>query len=63
MTFTALVEITFVEAIKGTRANVATLNGTVALTIPAGTQPGARLRLKGQGLQVNGDELATIMSR
>jgi DnaJ-class molecular chaperone len=48
------VEITFIDAIKGTRTSVKTLTGTVTLTIPAGTQPGAKLRLKGQGLRVSG---------
>ena len=45
-------EISFVEAIKGCKVNVKTLTRTVALTIPAGTQPGAKLRLKGMGLKV-----------
>ncbi|HVP07444.1 MAG TPA: DnaJ C-terminal domain-containing protein [Candidatus Acidoferrum sp.] len=48
------VEISFVEAIKGCKKNVSTLTKTVALTIPPGTQPGTILRLKGQGLSVNG---------
>ena len=47
-------EISFIDAIRGTKADVTTLNGKVAVTIPAGTQPGAKLRLKGQGLRVNG---------
>lgn len=49
------VEIPFIDAIRGTRKEVATLTGAVALNIPAGTQPGALLRLKGQGLSMNGN--------
>jgi DnaJ-class molecular chaperone len=48
------VEITFIEAMKGCRKNVSTLTKTVSLTIPPGTQPGTLMRLKGQGLSVNG---------
>ena len=45
-------EISFIEAIKGCKVNVKTLTQTVALTIPPGTQPGTKLRLKGAGLKV-----------
>jgi curved DNA-binding protein len=38
------------EAALGTRAKVATLDGDVMLTVPAGTQSGARLRLRGKGM-------------
>lgn len=38
------------EAALGTRIKVPTLGGAVELTIPKGTQTGARLRLKGRGL-------------
>ena len=37
-------------AVLGGKANVATFNGDVQLTIPAGTQPGQSFRLKGQGM-------------
>jgi len=46
------VEISFIDAIKGCKVNVKALTRTVALTIPPGTQPGAKLRLKGIGLSV-----------
>lgn len=46
------VTIPFTDAILGTKVNVKTLSKTVSLTIPPGTQPGAKLRLKGQGLAV-----------
>jgi DnaJ-class molecular chaperone len=48
------VEIPFTEAILGCKKSVKTLARTVSLTIPPGTQPGALLRLKGQGLAVGG---------
>ena len=50
------VTISFKEAILGCKANVKTLTKTVALTIPPGTQPGTRMRLKGQGLAVTGSQ-------
>ena len=37
-------------AILGGRTSVPTLNGTVKLTIPAGTQNGQRFRLRGKGM-------------
>jgi len=55
--------ISFKDAILGTKANVKTLTKTVSLNIPAGTQPGSKLRLKGQGLAVGdsaGDLYVTI---
>jgi len=56
------VNITFKEAILGTQKEVATLTKKVMLRIPAGTQPGTRMRLKGQGLAVGsrGDLYVTI---
>ncbi len=44
------VPITVLEAYDGARISVPTPGGTVQLTIPAGTQSGAKLRLKGQGI-------------
>ena len=44
--------ISFKEAILGCKIQVKTLTKTVALTVPPGTQPGRKLRLKGQGLTV-----------
>ncbi len=46
------VTIPFTDAILGTKVNVNTLTKTVSLTIPPGTQPSSKLRLKGQGLLV-----------
>ena len=48
------VTIPFNEAILGTKVNIKTLSKTVSLSVPAGTQPGAILRLNGQGLAVAG---------
>lgn len=50
------VTVPFTDAILGTKVNVKTLTKTVSLTIPPGTQPGAKLRLKGQGLAVGNEQ-------
>ena len=48
---TTTVSITAVEAMLGTTREVETASGkTVRLTIKPGTQPGARLRVRGQGV-------------
>jgi curved DNA-binding protein len=38
------------QAVLGTKVKVETPDGTVTLTVPAGTQSGRRLRLRGRGL-------------
>ena len=50
------VEVSFKEAILGTKKQVKTLTKTIMLTIPPGTQPGTSMRLKGQGLSVGGNQ-------
>ena len=45
------VPITSVEATLGTKIDVPTPYGDVELTIPAGTQPNSRLRIKGYGIK------------
>lgn len=63
--FTRL-EIDFREAILGCKKTVRTLRGNVSLTVPAGTQPGAQMRLKGQGIAahgVTGDQYVEIAVR
>jgi len=50
------VTVSFKEAILGCKVNVKTLTKTVALTVPPGTQPGTKMRLKGQGLAVAGSQ-------
>lgn len=49
------VPLSLYEAIKGTKVEVPTLDGTVTVTIPPGTSSGARLRIKGRGI-FRGDE-------
>ena len=53
------------EAVLGTSVDLTTLEGSVSLKIPAGTQSGAVLRLRGQGLprtnnQSRGDLLVKV---
>ncbi|MEW6267209.1 MAG: molecular chaperone DnaJ [Thermodesulfobacteriota bacterium] len=43
-------EVTLFEAVLGAKIEVPTLTGRTALTMPPGTQNGARFRLKGQGV-------------
>jgi len=46
--------ISFKDAILGCKVNVKTLTKTISLKVPPGTQPGTKMRLKGQGLSVSG---------
>ncbi|HWE77316.1 MAG TPA: J domain-containing protein [Pseudolabrys sp.] len=55
--------ITLYEAVLGGKVRVPTLDGTVELAIPAGTNSGRTFRLKGKGLKAKGatgDLLATV---
>lgn len=45
------VPISMYEALLGTKVTVPTLDGQVTLTIPPGTSGGAKLRIKGQGIE------------
>lgn len=45
------VPISFVQAALGAEVDVPTLDGKAAIKIPAGTQPGTMLRLKGKGMK------------
>ncbi len=47
-------EIDFRQAIVGCKKTVKSLHQTVSLNIPAGTQPGTKMRLKGQGIRAHG---------
>lgn len=58
------VPINMVQAVLGTRLKVRTIDGkSVVLRIPAGTQPGRKFRIKGQGVPKGdrrGDQLVAI---
>jgi molecular chaperone DnaJ len=59
------VTINAVQAMLGTKVDVRTLEGNLRLTVPAGTQPGRKLRLRGKGVQdaqtgVTGDLYVTV---
>lgn len=43
--------LTITEAVLGTRKDVPTIYGNVELTIPAGTQNGEKMRLRGKGIE------------
>jgi curved DNA-binding protein len=55
------------EAALGTQVAVPTLDGTVTLKVPAGTQSGSKLRLKGKGMPnpkgATGDLYVTVQIR
>lgn len=61
----AEVPINVAQAMLGTSVRVRTIDGRkVVLRIPAGTQPGRRFRIKGQGIERNGqrgDQLVKIL--
>jgi len=46
--------ISLYEALLGARIEVPTLDGPVTLTIPPGTSSGAKLRIRGRGIEKNG---------
>ena len=50
--------VTLKEAVLGAKAPVPTLSGTVNLSIPANSNSGAVLRLKGKGVPAHGSEAA-----
>ncbi len=54
-----------VDAVLGTEVSIETVHGTTKVSIPAGTQPGQVLRLKGKGMPVlnagrHGDHYVTV---
>jgi molecular chaperone DnaJ len=56
------VSINVAQAMLGTKLKVRTLDGKhVVLRIPAGTQPGRRFRIKGQGIEKGGERGAQIV--
>jgi curved DNA-binding protein len=48
-------QIRFTEAALGTSMDVETLDGTKRIKVPAGIQPGTRIRLKGLGFPRMGE--------
>jgi DnaJ-class molecular chaperone len=50
--------VTLKEAVLGGKVPVPTLTGTVALTVPANSNTGSTLRLKGKGIPAHGGEAA-----
>ncbi|NMB75135.1 MAG: DnaJ domain-containing protein [Myxococcales bacterium] len=57
------VEVPFSVAALGGEATVETLEGTVELRIPPGTQGGQRLRLRGKGLPAGGGSRGDLYAR
>src|SRR6185437_6966936 len=51
---TLTVPVTFPEAALGTTVTVPTLDDPVTLRVPAGTQPGTQLRVRGRGVPAGG---------
>ena len=48
--------ITFIEAARGAKVRVPTIDGPVTMTIPPGTQSGQQLRLRGKGVKKIGSD-------
>jgi DnaJ-class molecular chaperone len=59
-----ILPITISEACLGTQVDVPTVDGSVRLTVPAGTSSGARMRLRGKGIKspdgTRGDQFCRI---
>ena len=58
-------EISFAQAALGTVKEIETIDGNVQIRIPAGTQPGTQIRLRGKGIprvsgHGQGDHYVTI---
>jgi molecular chaperone DnaJ len=65
---TTTVHVSVADAVLGTTVSVPTLDDPVTVKIPAGTQPGATLRVKGRGVPASsktalGDLLVTVQVR
>jgi DnaJ-class molecular chaperone len=52
--------ISFDEAVLGGKVEVPTIGGRVAATVPAGSNTGQTLRLKGRGVKGKGDQLVKL---
>ena len=58
------VPVTFGEAALGAKVEIPTIDGPVALTIPAGSQSGKMMRVRGKGApQVSGEGRGDLIAR
>jgi molecular chaperone DnaJ len=60
------IPVTYTQAVLGAEIDVPTIDGTVKLTVPEGTQPDTVLRLKGKGVKKlqregRGDQLVKVV--
>lgn len=60
------IPVSFYQAVNGDELTVPTIDGTVAYTMPEGTQPGTVFRLRGKGVQRlnsrgRGDQYVTVV--
>jgi DnaJ-class molecular chaperone len=56
------VAITLAEAVLGAKIDLPTPKGVITLTIPPGTSSGKRLRVKGHGVQSDGDDAGDLFA-
>lgn len=61
----SMLQLPVIDAVLGTEASIETVHGVTKVSIPAGTQPGQVLRLKGKGMPVlntnrHGDHYVTV---
>lgn len=54
------VPVTFSEAALGAKIQVPTIGGLAQVTLPAGTDSGTRLRLRGKGVAGKGDQFVVV---
>ena len=50
--------VSYIEAILGAKTRVPVVDGEVEIKVPAGTQPGTTLRIRGKGVPKLGDSSA-----
>jgi len=53
-------EISYLDAILGTKLDVETIHGKISLKVPAGTQPASKLRAQKQGI-AGGDHIISLV--
>ena len=56
------VPLTLAEAALGAKVDVPTPRGTVSLQVPAGTSSGAKLRIKGHGIEAKGAKAGDLLA-